>query len=190
VGELWLAGPHVCDGYWNDPEATDASFGARVAGDPEAGPFLRTGDLAFLAGGEVVICGRRKDLVIVDGRNHHPHDIERTAEEADPACRPGGAIAFSVERPAGDEGLVVVQEVRDGLGADEAEAVAARIRTAVASAHDVRPHDVVLVAARSVPKTSSGKVQRGQGRRQYLDGTLDRFVPADAPVAAPGPVPR
>lgn len=190
VGELWLAGPHICDGYWNDPEGSASSFGARLGGDPDAGPFLRTGDLAFLDDGEVVICGRRKDLIIVDGRNHHPHDIERTAEEADPACRPGGAIAFSVERPSGDEGLVVVQEVRDDLDADEVEAVALRVRAAVASAHDVRPHDIVLVRARSVPKTSSGKVQRGQGRRQYLDGTLDRIEPAaDPSVAVPGPVP-
>ncbi len=172
VGELWLAGPHVCDGYWAQPEATEATFGARLVAEPQAGPFLRTGDLAFVDGGEVYLCGRIKDLVIVDGRNHHPHDLERAAEEAHPACRPGSVAAFSV--PGGEtEHLVVVQEVRESAGPAEWPDVIGAVRTAVAVAHEVRPRAVVLVAARTIPKTSSGKIQRGACRQQYLGGGLE-----------------
>ncbi|HEV7787209.1 MAG TPA: fatty acyl-AMP ligase, partial [Thermoanaerobaculia bacterium] len=104
-GEIWVAGPSVADGYWNRPEETARTFGARLAETGE-GPFLRTGDLGLLGSdGELFVTGRLKDLIVVRGRNLYPHDLERTAEESHPALRSGGAAAFSVEAD-GEERLV------------------------------------------------------------------------------------
>src|SRR6202035_2039517 len=118
VGEIWVAGPSVALGYWEKPEETAAVFrGVTAAGD---GPWLRTGDLGFLLGGELFIAGRAKDLIILRGRNLYPQDIERTAEGSHPGLRPGSAAAFSVdgEWTAGGDGggerLVVLQEVERG----------------------------------------------------------------------------
>ena len=107
-GEIWIAGPSVAAGYWNRPEETARTFGARLAGSGE-GPFLRTGDFGFLAGdaataanagGDLFVTGRSKDLIILRGRNLYPQDVELTAERADPALRPGCGAAFAVERAA------------------------------------------------------------------------------------------
>ncbi|MFD9907510.1 AMP-binding protein [Streptomyces sp. NPDC059063] len=168
VGEIWVAGPSVADGYWGRPEETAATFGATLAdGD---GPFLRTGDLGFLRAGELYVTCRMKDLIIVRGRNIHPQDVELTAETSHPALRPGSGAAFGVDLD-GAERLVVVQEMRPDRAGTPAEAADA-IRRAVAAAHDVRPYAVVLIEPRSVPKTSSGKIQRGRTRDAYLAGTL------------------
>jgi amino acid adenylation domain-containing protein len=174
VGEIWIAGPAVAAGYWGLPEATAASFGARTA-DGE-GPYLRTGDLGFLgAGGELFVTGRSKDLIILRGRNHYPQDVELTVERSHPALRPGCGAAFAVEPPegAGEERLVVVQEVRrEHRENDPAELVAA-IRRAVAEEHEVQVHAVVLLRPATIPKTTSGKIQRAACRARYLDGTLE-----------------
>ena len=119
VGEIWAAGPSIAGGYWNNPAGTLADFGARLADDEAAGPFLRTGDLGFFdrgdrAGGELFVTGRLKDLIILRGRNLYPQDIEATVERAHAVLRPGGGAAFSVDVD-GEERLVVVQEV-DQIG--------------------------------------------------------------------------
>jgi amino acid adenylation domain-containing protein len=172
VGEIWISGPSVARGYWRNPEATERDFKAflRSADGRTEGPFLRTGDLGFLAGGELYVAGRLKDLVILRGRNHHPQDLELTAESSHPDLRPGNGAAFSVDR-AGEERLIVVHEAERRLRGGF-EGVAEAIRRAVAAEHEVQVHEVVLIRPGGLPKTSSGKVQRGLCRRLYLADEL------------------
>ena len=161
VGELWLAGPSVSPGYWLREAETEAAFGMRtVQGN---GPFLRTGDLAFMHDGELVICGRARDLIIIHGRNIYPQDIELTAEFAHPAVHAGGTAAFAIDD--GDiESLVVVAEV---TGEPDESAVASAIIAAVAREFELHVKDVLLVAPFTIPKTSSGKKQRSATRRLW-----------------------
>jgi acyl-CoA synthetase (AMP-forming)/AMP-acid ligase II/acyl carrier protein len=172
AGEIWVAGPSVAAGYWNRPEESARTFHATLAdGD---GPFLRTGDLGFLRAGELFVTGRLKDLIVIRGRNIHPQDVERTAEASHPALRPGAGAAFAVDVD-GAERLVVVQEV-DPDRAGPLTEVAGGIRRAVTVAHEVRPYSVVLIESRSIPKTSSGKIQRGRTRDSLLAGDLPVLV--------------
>jgi len=179
VGEIWLAGESMAQGYWNRPEETAETFEARCHGaSGEASEdtfledtFLRTGDLGFLLGEELFISGRLKDLIILRGRNLYPQDIEATAEEAHPDLRLGSGIAFSVEVD-GEERLVVVHEVdRRAVFSATAE-VAAALRGAVAQEHEAEVYEVVLIRQGTLPKTSSGKLQRRFCRSQYLEGGL------------------
>ncbi|HYU30925.1 MAG TPA: amino acid adenylation domain-containing protein, partial [Thermoanaerobaculia bacterium] len=173
VGEIWIAGPSVAQGYWGQAEETERVFRAVPAG-AERERFLRTGDLGFLDGSELFVTGRLKDLIILRGRNHYPQDLELTAESAHPALRPGGGAAFSLD-VGGEERLVLVQEVerRAGAGPGELAEIGAAVRRAIAVEHEVPVHDVVLVRAGAVPKTSSGKVQRRLCRTLYQEGRLD-----------------
>lgn len=176
VGEIWVSGPSVALGYWNRPEETERIFRAYLA-DTGEGPFLRTGDLGFLKGWELFVTGRLKDLVIIRGRNHYPQDIERTAQQSHPALRPGHCVAFSVD-VSGEERLVVLAEVddrrylRNGSLLDVA-AVVESIREAVADYHELAVHAVWLLKAGSIPKTSSGKVQRYACRFSFLAESPD-----------------
>jgi acyl-CoA synthetase (AMP-forming)/AMP-acid ligase II len=170
VGEVWVAGSIVAAGYWNRPAETADTFGARLA-DEEGGPFLRTGDLGFLHGGELYIAGRLKDLIIVRGQNHYPQDIEQTVESIGPPLRSHGCAAFSVDAD-GEERLIVAQEIeREARGADLPD-LAGRIRQAVAEAHEVHVYDVVILRAGALPRTSSGKIRRQACRLAYADGSL------------------
>ncbi|WP_163781271.1 non-ribosomal peptide synthetase, partial [Myxococcus vastator] len=170
VGEVWVQGGSVAKGYWEQPEATGQTFHARLR-DSAQGPFLRTGDLGFLREGELFITGRIKELIILRGRNHYPQDIELTAERGSAAVRPGCGAAFSVEQD-GEERLVIVQELDRHTKASPAQ-VAEEIREAVAREHELRVHTVVLVRQGTVPKTSSGKIQRRLCRQWFLEGTLE-----------------
>ena len=170
VGEIWAAGPHIAGGYWNRPEVTEETFGARLA-DGE-GPFMRTGDLGFVDGGDLFVTGRAKDLIILRGRNLYPQDIEAVAGGAHPALQLGGGAAFSVDVD-GEERLVLVHEVRrTALRGLDGEAVARRIREEVAATFEAGVHDVVLIGPATLAKTSSGKVQRQATRKSYLAGSL------------------
>ncbi len=171
IGEIWSAGPSVTHGYWRRPEETAATFGGRLAscGDDR---FLRTGDLGFIDNGQLFITGRLKDLIIIRGRNHHPEDIERTVEHADPALRPGGCAAFAVERDR-EERLVVAQEVERSALPIDTEALARKIRRAIAELHDVHAYAVLLTRPGKIPKTSSGKIRRRACRDRFLAGSLD-----------------
>ncbi|RKG67197.1 non-ribosomal peptide synthetase, partial [Corallococcus exercitus] len=171
VGEIWVTGAHVARGYWNRPEESVATFGAATA-DGE-GPYLRTGDLGFLRDGELYVTGRIKDLIILRGRNHYPQDLELTVERSHPALRPGGVAAFSVD-VAGEERLVVVQEMSPGRG--EPEVMLANIVERLALEHEVRPHAVVLTGPGAVPKTSSGKVQRRACRQLFVSEELEALA--------------
>lgn len=187
VGEIWVSGPSVAQGYWNRPGETRRTFQAHLAERGE-GPFLRTGDLGFLFGGDLFITGRLKDLIIVDGRNHAPQDIEMTVEQSHPALGAGACAAFSVDL-AGEERLVIVAEIdrlhagRQRTGQDQApwqaldaRAVVQAIRRAVAEQHDLRVHDIVLLKAGTLPRTSSGKIQRHECRAGFLANTLDALA--------------
>ncbi|HEY1353968.1 MAG TPA: AMP-binding protein, partial [Ktedonobacteraceae bacterium] len=168
VGEIWLAGPSVAQGYWGRAQETRAIFQAHLAGSAQ-GPFLRTGDLGFLHGGEVFITGRVKDIVIIRGRNHYPQDIELTVEQAHPVLRAGCGAAFAVE-VLHEERLVVVQEVARTF--QQSAELWRCIRQAVAAQHEVQIQCIVLLRAGSIPKTSSGKIQRRACREAFLAGTL------------------
>jgi amino acid adenylation domain-containing protein/non-ribosomal peptide synthase protein (TIGR01720 family)/FkbM family methyltransferase len=169
VGEVWVSGPSVAQGYWNQPEETQYSFHAHLS-DSGEGPFLRTGDLGFLQDTELFITGRLKDLIIIRGLNHYPQDIELTVEKAHRAFRPGCGAAFSVE-VAGEERLVIVQEV-DRHQRIPAAALIDAINAALAEEHEVQAHAVVLIKTGTIPKTSSGKLQRYACRESFLAGTL------------------
>ena len=163
IGELWVRGPSVCPGYWRREEETLEAFGGIIAGSGD-GPYLRTGDLAFMHDGEIVICGRAKDLIVVRGRNLYPQDIELVAELAHEAVRSGGSAAFSIEDDEGTA-LVVVAEVD---GDPDEHAVSDAIRAAVLNDFEVRVADVLLVGPQGVPKTSSGKKQRKATRQLWI----------------------
>ncbi|HEV8241012.1 MAG TPA: amino acid adenylation domain-containing protein [Thermoanaerobaculia bacterium] len=182
VGEIWVAGPSVAHGYWGRPDESEATFAARLAGGD--GPFLRTGDLGFLHGGELFVTGRRKDLIIVRGRNLYPQDVERTVEACHPALRSAAGAAFAVE-VAGEERLVVVHELARSQRRAPAEEVVAAVRAAVGAEHDVAVHAVALLKPGTLPKTSSGKVRRRATRDLFLAGELETLggweaTPADA----------
>jgi FkbH-like protein len=175
IGEIWIAGPSVACGYWERPGETAEVFGARLAGSDgrTEGPFLRTGDLGFLSGGELYVTGRIKDLIILRGRNCYPQDLELAAERSHPDLRPGGGAAFSVES-GGEEKLVLVHEVRRRPRANAAE-IAAAVRAALAEEHEVAVSEVVLIRPETLPRTSSGKVRRRACREAYLAGELSVF---------------
>ncbi|CRZ15619.1 fatty acyl-AMP ligase [Mycolicibacterium neworleansense] len=184
VGEIWIAGPSVGQGYWARPEETEQTFAA-VLPDASAGPFLRTGDLGFLRSGELFITGRCKDLVVIRGGNHYPNDIERTVQGCHPALVSGRGATFAITPGLGAvEQLVVVQEVdqqRDP--AVDLAGMAAAVRTAVTERYGIEPNSVLLVRHLSIPTTSSGKIQRGQCRRQFLDGEITPVAHWSTPSA-------
>ncbi len=170
VGEIWVSGPSVAQGYWNRPEETERTFRAHLQ-DTGEGPFLRTGDLGFLKDGELFITGRLKDLMIIRGRNYYPQDIEQTAGKSHSRLRPGQAAAFTVEVD-GRQRMIVVHEV-ERRQQRELEPVFAAIRHDIAAEHELPVDAVVLIKAGSIPKTSSGKIQRHACRQGFLDGTLE-----------------
>lgn len=184
VGELWVQGPSVPSGYWGLPEESAATFGGRIA-DTNEGPFLRTGDLGFVADGEIYVTGRLKDLIIIAGRNHYPSDIELTVQRSGAPVRLGACVAIS-ERSNGVEDLVIVAEVDDrqlpadaqseGPGTESVDDFwASAVRTvqgAVAEGHGLSVRSVVFVEPRSLEKTSSGKPRRGHYQKLLLKGDL------------------
>ena len=158
VGEIVFSGPSVAAGYFENPEATARSF------RPDG---LRTGDLGYLADGELFVTGRKKDLIILNGRNYDPQSIEWVVAEI-PGVRQGNVIAFSRPGQTTEE-LVVVAETKEK---EDLQALAHAIREAVRENHAMNPADVVLLPAGALPKTTSGKLQRQKARAQYLEGTL------------------
>ncbi|WP_062981638.1 fatty acyl-AMP ligase [Nocardia anaemiae] len=168
VGEIWVRGPNVCAGYYNNPEATAATFRANLSGCDEF--WLRTGDLGFWHEGQLYIAGRLKDLIVIDGRNHYPADIESTVSDCAPELRVGHITAFGHD-DGHREDLVVVAELADPAATGSTE-LARRIRNAIAAAHEVTPGAVVLVEPGRIPKTSSGKLRRGECRALYRAGHL------------------
>lgn len=169
VGEIWASGPSIAQGYWGRPEATETTFCARIQGTGE-GPFLRTGDLGFLHEGELFVTGRIKDLIILRGVNFYPQDIERTVQQCDPRLRSDSGAAFTLEIE-GQEQLVVVQEY-ERRGEVDMRRLFETIRQAISAEHEIPVARIVLVKAGTIPKTSSGKIQRRGCREALLNETL------------------
>ena len=170
VGEIWVAGPSVAGGYWQRTAETAATFEARL-GDGASDAYLRTGDLGFVHAGQLFVVGRLKDLIIIRGRNFYPQDIELAAERAHPALRPGCGAAFAVAGPDAER-LVVVQELDRTYRSRETAPITQAIRQTVANELGVQPDEVVLVRHGSIPKTSSGKIQRYACREEFLGDRL------------------
>jgi acyl-CoA synthetase (AMP-forming)/AMP-acid ligase II len=215
VGEIWVSGKSIALGYWQNSEATDRTFQAYLK-DTGEGPFLRTGDLGFLQAGELFVTGRLKDLIIIGGANHCPHDIELTTEKSHPAIKPTCSAAFSIDVD-GEAQLVIVAELErrylkerrlaqavelpdaidlrreqrrqaevvdnnivDGTEPTvdqqlDVEAVTKIIRQQVSEHHELRVHAIALLRTGSIPKTSSGKIQRSACRQGFLEGSLEVF---------------
>ncbi|GEE00431.1 putative fatty-acid-CoA ligase FadD [Gordonia spumicola] len=200
VGEIWLHGVNIGQGYWNKTDETRETFhntidapltdGSHTAGAPADAQWMRTGDFGVWYEDNLYITGRVKDLVIVDGRNHYPQDLEFSAQESSTALRPGFVAAFAVpanQLPAevfeqghsgltydaddASEQLVVVAERGPGRRTDPQE-VADTVRAAIAGRHGVMVRDLLLVPAGSIPRTSSGKIARRATKAAYIDGTL------------------
>ncbi len=169
VGEVWVAGPSVGQGYWRQSDQTRESFDARLSNTGE-GPFLRTGDLGFVYDGQLYITGRREDLIIVRGLNRYPQDIEATARMSHPLLEAGYGAAFAVDEH-GSRRLVLVQEVERTAQRDLTPVVEA-VRRAILDEHELAMDAVVLVRSGTIPKTSSGKVQRHVCRAAFLTGEL------------------
>jgi 8-amino-7-oxononanoate synthase len=182
VGEIWVAGPSVAQGYWKRPEETERTFHAYLK-DTGEGPFLRTGDLGFIQDGELFITGRLKDLIIIRGLNHYPQDIEATAEKCHPRIRPANGAAFAAEIDGTDR-LILVQEVERGQQSELDEVIDA-VRRSVSADHELNLDAIALVKAGSIPKTSSGKIQRHACRQAFLDGSLETVAQWRAWDAAP-----
>ncbi len=187
IGEIWVKGPSVAQGYWQNSEVSKKTFQAYT--QTGEGPFLRTGDLGFFHQGELFITGRSKDLIIIRGRNHYPQDIELIVENSHPFLRPGCSAAFSIETEDQEE-LVVVAEVdkrqyqaslaTKDPSMSEAEVlekifeeIISTIRSSVTKAHNVRPHAIILIKSGTIYKTSSGKIQRYACRSAFQEGILE-----------------
>ena len=175
VGEIWLSGPSVAAGYWRKPQATQETFKARLASSAGADPeacFLRTGDLGAIVAEELYVLGRIKEMVIVRGCNHYATDLETTASASHAAFGADRMIAFAVE-DEGEERLVLMHELsRAALRDLDAPALFRAIRSAVVAGHEIDPSAIALVRPAALPRTTSGKLQRGKAREQYLAGEL------------------
>ncbi|HEY6806350.1 MAG TPA: amino acid adenylation domain-containing protein [Pyrinomonadaceae bacterium] len=187
VGEIWVSSPSVAHGYWRKPEETEKIFHARIK-DSTDGPFLRTRDLGFLAGGELYVTGRVDDLIIIRGRNYYPQDIETAVAQTHDALRANGGAVFA-HQSENENRLVVVHELDQRRKADATE-VSEQIRRTITEQFELPLHAVVLVAAGGVPKTSSGKVRRKACRSLFLNDGLEVisawYARVDSPTAEVG----
>src|SRR6201996_2276787 len=185
VGEIWLAGGSIAQGYLGRPAETEETFSAFLASTGTAtgkGPFLRTGDLGFLLDGELFVTGRLKDLIVIRGRNYYPEDIEATAQDSHRALLRGRGAAFAGPQSGGPERLIVAQEVdRDRIVDVDVSEVIDAIRTAITAQHEIQPDAVLLLEPLRIPTTSSGKIRRSSCRQRFLDGDLDMLAEWHAP---------
>ena len=182
VGEIWLHGDNVASGYWRKPQLSQRTFGGQVV-DPSPGtplePWLRTGDLGVIFDGELFVVGRIKDLLIVDGRNHYPDDIEATTQEIT-----GGRVAAISVPHDGTERLVVIVEMKNRGNSDEEvlqrlRAVKHKVTAEISKSHGLRVADLVLVPPGSIPITTSGKIRRSSCIEFYRQ---DEFTRLDVTV--------
>lgn len=171
VGEIWVSGSSVTQGYWRQEAETDLAYHAYLT-DTGEGPFLRTGDLGFVQDEELYITGRLKEVLIIRGLNHYPQDIEFTVENSHPGLQPSSGAAFAVDVKH-TERVVIVQEVkRSYLRRLDANEVLGNIRQAVAAQHSLQLYAIALLKPGSLFKTSSGKIRRSACRTAFLEGDL------------------
>ncbi len=173
IGEIWFSGPAVAGGYWNKPAETAIAFEARLTGSGE-GPFLRTGDLGFIHEGGLYVTGRLKNLIICEGKNHYPHDIERTVEAAHPMIQAGRSAVFSIPKP-GSEEVIVLAEL-EHLPGNRTEEILNAIRRAVSEYHGVTVQDIRLLKPGGIARTTSGKIRHFLCRENYLAGALNKIT--------------
>jgi acyl-CoA synthetase (AMP-forming)/AMP-acid ligase II len=172
VGEIFVAGVNVAEGYWGNRAATAETFAARIHDSNQN--WCRTGDLGFIdETGELYISGRIKEVIIIRGINHYPQDIENTVQNTDPTLRRHGGAAFAATDSQGNEGLVIVQEVeRTARHQTALPQLAARIREAIVIEHDIAAVEIVLIRTGTLPKTTSGKIQRTLTHQLWMQGDL------------------
>lgn len=180
VGEIWIQGDSVSTGYWNNRKATKEAFDFSLSRDnglTDDG-FVRSGDIGFIQGNNLYVCGRSKEVIIVHGRNHFPQDIEMTAQGVSDILNAHGGAAFSIEADNdGPQRTVLVQELsRHGLRQDSYDDLILAIRQAVAETHEISLAAILLIAPISIAKTTSGKIQRVMCREQYLSESLNVVV--------------
>jgi len=178
VGEIWVRSPSKAAGYFGNEQATLEDFGATLSDQPLE-EYLRTGDLGFFYETELFICGRLKDLIIVAGRNYYPQDIEATAEATSDELRPGCSAAFTIDVSSGGGGeeVALLMELRTVPGStvkirELCDPLAETVRASVQREHSLGISEVVFLATKTVPKTSSGKIARSWCRKGFLAGTL------------------
>ena len=187
VGEIWVSGTSIARGYWRQPQISEATFNAYFK-DTKEGPFLRTGDLGFISEGELFFTGRLKDMIVIKGRNHYPQDIEKTVQETTSWIRPSCVASFSIELH-GEEKLVVLAEVertywsknrsKDSNGRSTSKEIISvkdltqLIKREISKNHDLQTYSALLLKPGSLPKTSSGKIQRHACRAEFLANSLE-----------------
>jgi thioester reductase-like protein len=170
IGEIWVSSPSVASGYWQQPEATQKTFQAYLT--TGEGPFLRSGDLGFLLDRQLFVAGRLKDLIVIRGRNHYPQDIELTVEKSYPALRSSNGAAFSVDVDS-EEKLVVAQEIEDDSDELDIDKMAQAICQNVSQQHELQVYAILFLKSGTIPKTTSGKIQRQACRLGFLDDSLN-----------------
>ncbi|MER6030038.1 fatty acyl-AMP ligase [Streptomyces sp. NPDC001851] len=183
VGEIWISGPCVADGYLGRPALSQETFRARIRGGSARTAeetYLRTGDLGFVHQGELYVTGRLKDVIIRRGRNHYPQDIELSAESSVPGLHPNCAVAFSVDDGAQERLVVVIEADGRVIRAPGEQTVRERVREAIRENHRLDTDDILVVRRGALSRTSSGKVQRRACRKRYEDGSLAAFAVAPA----------
>jgi thioester reductase-like protein len=185
IGEIWVAGPGKCRGYWNNPELTLKQFRARLADDtPYEDGFLRTGDMGFFHAGELFVCGRIKDMIILRGQNYYPQDIENVVEKASGLVRHSCVAAFQINEDT-EPALAIVAEVKNPKALPDARKIAQAVRSFL----NVEVALITFIAPRAMPRTSSGKIMRHQAKKMWLDGeftVLEEFSrEKDAGTAEP-----
>lgn len=170
VGEIWVNSPSVAQGYWNKPSFSDSVFRARIQHDDSGKTWMRTGDMGFLWDSELFVTGRIKELIIVAGRNHYPQDIEGSLQAGNPLFRKGCGAAFAVTEQ-GREQLVVMQEVSgNGLQPQDFQQLALQGARTIATRHGLSPRALLFIQPGTLPKTSSGKIQRAEAKKLYESG--------------------
>jgi acyl carrier protein len=169
IGEIWIAGPSVALGYWGRPEETERTYKAHLV-TRNTEMYFRSGDLGYLQQGELFVTGRLKDCIIIRGQNHYPQDIESTVENCHSAVRRHATAAFCIEGD-GEEQLIIAAEIDRHHSGPRSELFTA-IRRAVSEAHELQVAGAVLLQAGTLPKTSSGKIQRQLCKKKFLDGSL------------------
>lgn len=190
IGEIWVCGPSVGRGYWRQADATAEHFENTLASEvADPARYLRTGDLGFMHGGELFVAGRRKDLIIANGRNLYPQDLEQTAEAAHPNIRVGGVIAVSVDKGA-REAVVMLVECSRRPSPDVVRQLVDAVHRLVSTEHQVDLHDIVALRTGTLPRTSSGKPQRSAARRLYQQGRLEPLRMSVQPPSAAAPSPE
>ena len=175
VGEVWIKGDCVAHSYYRDPESSSETFVTDTIPGDEASSanWLRSGDLGFIADGELFITGREKDLIIVNGKNYHPQDIEWVAQSQNPSIRNSSGAAFSgSEAGNGREEVVLVQEIERGIGQTEYAELCQLIHKAVLNDLELALKKIVLIRVATVPRTSSGKIQRSLAKKQWQEGKM------------------